>query len=39
LKVVEVPVRWQHSAPTRVAAFRHSAQMLKDVLKLRLSGI
>lgn len=34
--VHEVPVRWLHSAPTRVAAIRHSADMLKDVVRLRL---
>jgi dolichyl-phosphate beta-glucosyltransferase len=35
LRIDEVPVRWQHSAPTRVAAFRSSLDMLKDVLKIR----
>ena len=34
--VREVPVRWTHSAPTRVAAIRHSADMLKDLVKIRL---
>jgi dolichyl-phosphate beta-glucosyltransferase len=36
LIIAEVPVRWQHSAPTRVATFRSSLDMLKDVLRLRL---
>ena len=34
--IAEVPVRWQHSAPTRVAAFRSSFDMLKDVIRIRL---
>jgi dolichyl-phosphate beta-glucosyltransferase len=34
--IAEVPVRWQHSAPTRVAAFRSSLDMLKDVIMIRL---
>lgn len=36
-RIVEVPVRWQHSAPTRVVALRHSVDMFKDLIKLRLS--
>ncbi|MGH7903407.1 MAG: dolichyl-phosphate beta-glucosyltransferase [Candidatus Dormibacteraceae bacterium] len=34
--IVEVPVRWLHSTPTRVVAGRHALDMLKDVLKLRI---
>ena len=34
--IAEVPVRWQHSAPTRVATFRSSLDMLKDVIRIRL---
>jgi dolichyl-phosphate beta-glucosyltransferase len=34
--IAEVPVRWQHSAPTRVATFRSSFDMLKDVFRIRL---
>lgn len=33
--VREVPVRWMNSATTRVDAFRHSGQMLRDVLRIR----
>jgi dolichyl-phosphate beta-glucosyltransferase len=36
-RIAEVPVHWVHSAPTRVAPFRHSAQMLRDVVQIRLS--
>ena len=36
LVIAEIPVRWQHSAPTRVAAFRSSLDMLKDVIRIRL---
>jgi dolichyl-phosphate beta-glucosyltransferase len=35
LRIDEVPVRWQHSAPTRVATFRSSVDMLKDVFRIR----
>lgn len=35
-RVAEVPVHWVHSAPTRVAPFRHSAQMLRDLVRIRL---
>jgi dolichyl-phosphate beta-glucosyltransferase len=35
-EVTEVPVRWINSATTRVQAVRHSREMLKDVLRLRL---
>lgn len=34
LEVVEVPVRWRHVEASRVQPVRHSAQMLKDVLRL-----
>jgi dolichyl-phosphate beta-glucosyltransferase len=34
--ISEVPVHWVHSAPTRVAPLRHSAQMLRDVVRIRL---
>jgi dolichyl-phosphate beta-glucosyltransferase len=37
LGVVEVPVRWQNSDATRVSPLRHSAQMLRDLLRLRLT--
>lgn len=35
LRIAEVPVRWQHSAPTKVS-WRHPVQMFWDLLKLRL---
>ncbi len=35
-QVREIPVRWINSDTTRVAPIRHSAQMLKDVVRLRL---
>jgi dolichyl-phosphate beta-glucosyltransferase len=35
-KIKEVPVHWVHSAPTRVLAVRHSAQMIKDLFRIRL---
>lgn len=38
LSIREVPVTWRHSAPTRVSAIRHSAQMLADLIRLRLRG-
>ena len=34
--VAEVPVRWINSATTRVRAVRHSTEMLKDVLRIRM---
>jgi dolichyl-phosphate beta-glucosyltransferase len=34
-RIVEVPVVWHHSAPTKVAAIRHSLDMFKDVVKTR----
>ncbi|MDQ6771480.1 MAG: glycosyltransferase family 2 protein [Candidatus Dormibacteraeota bacterium] len=36
LDVVEVPVLWQDSGGSRVHAVRHSAQMLRDLLLIRL---
>jgi dolichyl-phosphate beta-glucosyltransferase len=38
LIVLEVPVRWVHSAPSRVAPVKHSLQMLKDLVNIRLAG-
>ena len=38
LTVVEVPVTWRNSDSSRVAPLRHSTQMLRDVVKLRLKG-
>jgi dolichyl-phosphate beta-glucosyltransferase len=35
-RIAEVPVIWRHSAPTKVAAIRHSFDMFKDVVKTRL---
>jgi dolichyl-phosphate beta-glucosyltransferase len=34
--LAEVPVRWYHVDASRVRPIRHSAQMLRDVLRLRL---
>ncbi len=34
-EVREIPVRWVNSDSTRVAPIRHSAQMFRDVLRLR----
>jgi dolichyl-phosphate beta-glucosyltransferase len=34
-EVREVPVRWMNSATTRVDAFRHSGEMLRDILRIR----
>jgi dolichyl-phosphate beta-glucosyltransferase len=34
--IVEVPVRWRHVEASRVRAVRHSAQMLRDLLAVRL---
>ena len=34
-RIAEVPVVWRHSAPTKVAALRHSLDMFKDVVKTR----
>jgi dolichyl-phosphate beta-glucosyltransferase len=33
--IAEVPVVWRHSAPTKVAAIRHSLDMFKDLVKTR----
>jgi dolichyl-phosphate beta-glucosyltransferase len=35
-EVTEVPVRWKNSDTTRVQAVRHSREMLRDVLRIRL---
>jgi dolichyl-phosphate beta-glucosyltransferase len=37
--VVEVPVRWSHVEASRVSPVRHSSQMLRDLLALRLRGL
>jgi dolichyl-phosphate beta-glucosyltransferase len=37
-RVVEVPVRWMNSDATRVSPLRHSLQMLRDLIRLRLFG-
>ena len=34
LEVVEIPVRWRHVEASRVAPGRHSAQMLRDLLRI-----
>jgi dolichyl-phosphate beta-glucosyltransferase len=34
-KVAEVPVVWRHSAPSRIAPLKHSAQMLRDIIVMR----
>lgn len=34
-KIAEVPVVWRHSAPTKVAAIRHSLDMFRDVVRTR----
>ncbi len=34
--IVEVPVRWAHAEASRVSPIRHSAQMFRDVLALRV---
>jgi dolichyl-phosphate beta-glucosyltransferase len=34
-RIAEVPVVWRNSAPTKVAAIRHSFDMFKDVVKTR----
>jgi dolichyl-phosphate beta-glucosyltransferase len=38
-RIAEVPVVWRHSAPTKVAALRHSLDMFKDVVKTRFRRI
>jgi dolichyl-phosphate beta-glucosyltransferase len=35
-KIAEVPVVWRHSAPTKVAAIRHSLDMFRDVVRTRI---
>jgi len=34
-RIAEVPVVWRHSAPTKVAAIRHSLDMFKDLVETR----
>ena len=34
--IAEVPVHWQHVDESRVQALRHSLQMARDALRLRL---
>lgn len=34
-KIAEVPVVWRHSSPTKVAPFRHSLDMFRDVVRTR----
>jgi dolichyl-phosphate beta-glucosyltransferase len=34
-KIAEVGVVWRHSAPTKVAAMRHSLDMFRDVIRTR----
>ena len=34
-RIAEVPVVWRNSAPTKVAALRHSLDMFKDVVRTR----
>ena len=35
-RIAEVPVVWRNSAPTKVAALRHSLGMIRDLVKIRL---
>jgi dolichyl-phosphate beta-glucosyltransferase len=35
-RISEVPVRWINSSTSRVQTFRHSREMLSDVLQMRL---
>jgi len=37
-KIVEVPVVWRNSAPTKVSPVRSSLDMLRHVIRVRLSG-
>lgn len=39
LKVQEVPVRWAHSAGTRLHPFRDGIRMFQDVLKIRSNAL
>lgn len=36
LRIAEVPVRWSHSAPTKVR-WRHPLQMFRDLLRIRFA--
>lgn len=36
-RIVEVPVRWYNSAPTKVSAIRHSIQMFADIFRVRFA--
>ncbi len=38
VRIAEVPVVWRNSAPTKVAAFSSSLDMLKHVLRIRFRG-
>jgi len=38
VRIVEVPVVWRNSAPTKVAAFSSSLDMFKHVLRIRFRG-
>ena len=38
VKIVEVPVVWRNSAPTKVSPIRSSLDMLKHVIRVRLRG-
>lgn len=38
VKIVEVPVVWRNSAPTKVRAVKSSLDMLRHVIRLRLRG-
>ncbi len=37
LRIAEVPVRWSHSAPTKVR-WRHPVQMFFDLIRIRFGG-
>lgn len=37
LRIAEVPVRWRHSAPTKVR-WSHPVQMFRDVIKIRFQA-
>ena len=38
-KIAEVGVIWRHSAPTKVAALRHSLDMFRDVVRTRFRKV
>jgi dolichyl-phosphate beta-glucosyltransferase len=38
LRLTEVPVRWIYSGSSRVSPVRHSAEMARDLLRMRLSA-